>query len=150
MKIREAIRSDIASWSKLRTALWPNSEDDHISEIKKFFSGDSIDIEKVYVVDVKDDVVGFMELNIRNFAEGSRKPKVPYVEAWYIVPEHQGKGYGSQLMSYAEKWALSLGYNELASDTEIDNERSISMHSHLGFKEVERVVCFLKQLENTQ
>jgi aminoglycoside 6'-N-acetyltransferase I len=51
-------------------------------------------------------------------------------------------------MSYAEKWALSLGYNELASDTEIENEQSISIHSHLGFKEIERIVCFLKRLDN--
>ncbi len=148
MKIREATKTDIGSWSKLRTALWPNSDDEHISEINDFFSGDSIDIEKAYVVEVEGDIVGFMELNLRSFAEGSRKPVVPYVEAWYIVPEHQGKGYGSLLMNFAEKWALSLGYNELASDTEIENERSISMHAHLGFKEVERVVCFLKQLGN--
>lgn len=49
-------------------------------------------------------------------------------------------------MSYAEKWALSLDYSELASDAEVENERSISMHSHFGFKEVERIVCFLKKL----
>ena len=148
MNIREATKSDIESWSKMRTVLWPDTDDDHISEINDYFSGESIDIEKVYVVDIGDNVVGFMELNVRNFAEGSRKPKVPYVEAWYIEPSHQGKGYGSCLINHAEKWALSLGYSELASDTEVENERSISMHSHLGFKEVERVVCFLKKLGN--
>lgn len=147
MKIRDVTKSDTMAWSKMRTALWPETEDGHITEIKEYFSGDSIDIEKVYVVDVEGDVVGFIELNLRNFAEGSRKSTVPYVEAWFIEPDHQGKGYGSQLMSYAEKWALGLGYNELASDTEIDNKQSISMHAHLGFNEVERVVCFLKRLD---
>ena len=53
-------------------------------------------------------------------------------------------------MSCAEEWALSLGFDELASDAQINNEQSISMHSHLGFKEVDRMVCFLKQLETAK
>lgn len=54
-----------------------------------------MDIVQAYVAEFGSEVIGFMELNIRNFAEGSRKPKVPYVEAWYIKPEYQGKGYGN-------------------------------------------------------
>ena len=149
MTIREAIETDIEVWSRMRMVLWPDSEDNHVAEIHQYFSGKSIDIEQVYVIDIDGIVVGFMELNIRNFAEGSRKPKVPYVEAWYIDGDYRGQGYGSQLMRQAEEWALALGYNELASDTELENERSISMHSHLGFNEVERVVCFLKKLGDT-
>lgn len=148
MKIREVNKSDINSWSKMRTALWPDTQDGHLSEINEYFSGKSIDIEKVLIVEVDGEVVGFMELNIRNFAEGSRKPKVPYVEGWYISPDHQGNGYGKQLMLEAEQWAISMGYDELASDAEVDNKRSISVHKHLGFKETERVVCFLKKLED--
>lgn len=149
MIIREASEKDMLQWSMMRTALWPNTEDAHISEIKEFFSGSSIDIVQAFVVEVGSEIVGFMELNIRNFAEGSRNSKLPYVEAWYIRPEYQGEGYGKQLMQKAEHWAISQGYTELASDTEIDNHRSISMHKYLGFLETERIVCFLKKLENT-
>ena len=91
MEIREAKNSDIKGWLKLRMALWPDAEDEHLSEINKFFSEGSRFIEKVYVVDREGDLVGFMELNIRSYAEGSRKSKVPYVEGWYIVPEYQGQ-----------------------------------------------------------
>lgn len=148
MIIREAIEKDIEQWSEMRTSLWPETSDAHVTEIKEYFSGSSIDIVKTYVAESGSEIIGFMELNIRNFAEGSRNSKLPYVEAWYIKPEHQGNGYGKQLMKKAEQWAISQGYSELASDTEIDNHRSISMHKHLGFLETERIVCFLKKLKN--
>lgn len=148
MNIREANEDDIAHWSEMRSALWPDSEDNHIAEITDYFAGTSIDIVQTYMAEQDGNIVGFMELNIRNFAEGSRSPKLPYVEAWYIKPEFQGKGYGKTLMQRAEEWALSRGYSELASDTEVDNERSIAMHSHLGFRETDRIVCFLKKLNN--
>lgn len=144
--IRTATVADTAAWSAMRTALWPDTDDDHRAEIRAYFSGTSTDIVEVYVVEVEAELVGFMELNIRNFAEGSRSPRLPYVEAWYICPEHQNQGYGRQLMLRAEEWAVAQGYTELASDTEIDNERSIALHKALGFTETERVVCFLKRL----
>ena len=146
--IREVNRNDISAWSEMRTDLWPKTDDRHMSEIEEYFSGSSIDIVQVYVVEVVLEAVGFLELNIRNFAEGSRSPQLPYVEAWYIKPEYRGNGYGASLMKQAEKWAASKGYSELASDTEVENDLSIAMHKHLGFVETERVVCFLKKLNN--
>ena len=150
MIIREATEKDMEHWSEMRTALWPDTNDAHVSEINEYFTGSSIDIVQVYVAEVGAEIVGFIELNIRNFAEGSRNPKLPYVEAWYIKPAYQGKGYGKQLIQQAEQWAVAQGYSELASDTEIDNQQSIAIHKHLGFKETERIVCFLKRLNNAQ
>ncbi len=147
--IREAAREDIEQWAEMRAVLWPEASDDHISEIKEYFSGASIDIVQAYIAEAGSNIVGFLELNIRNFAEGSRSPKLPYVEAWYVKPEYQGRGCGKQLMQKAERWAISQGYSELASDTETDNHRSIAMHKHLGFIETERIVCFLKSLRKT-
>ncbi|RJP59728.1 MAG: GNAT family N-acetyltransferase [Ignavibacteriales bacterium] len=146
MLIREVSYTDISEWSKMRTSLWPDTEDNHITELEEYFSGKSIDIVQVYIVEVDKEVVGFMELNIRNFAEGSRLSKLPYIEAWYVKPKHQGKGFGKALIKKAEEWAISLGYTELASDTEINNHKSISLHKELGFIETERIVCFLKKL----
>lgn len=148
MNIRNATVADAGQWSLMRTALWPDTTDQHRAEIQAFFDGQAIDIVQVYVVEVAGDVVGFIELNIRNFAEGSRQSAVPYVEGWYIKPQYQGQHYGCALMARAEQWALSLGFNELASDTEIDNDKSIQLHKRLGFQETERVVCFLKSLSD--
>jgi aminoglycoside 6'-N-acetyltransferase I len=148
LHIREVMAADLDGWACLRGQLWPEDADQHPAELKQFFAGRSVDIIKAYVlVDGDDQVRGFMELNIRNFAEGSRSPRVPYVEAWYVSPEHQGQGWGKQFMHKAEQWALKMGHCELASDTEITNQHSIDVHKHLGFVETERVVCLLKQLK---
>lgn len=148
MIIREATHNDTPAWSKMRTDLWPETEDMHITEINEYFSGTSIDIVQAYVGEIGLEIIGFLELNIRNFAEGSRSPKLPYIEAWYIKPKYRGNGYGALLIQQAEKWAITKGYSELASDTELGNDRSIAMHKHLGFVETERIVCFLKKLTN--
>ena len=98
MIIREVSEKDIEQWSEMRTALWPETNDGHFTETKEYLSGLSIDIVQAYVAEVGSEIIGFMELNIRKFAEGSRNPKLPYVEAWYIKSEYQNKGYGKQLM----------------------------------------------------
>jgi aminoglycoside 6'-N-acetyltransferase I len=147
MHIREAKEGDLRQWSEMRAALFAKSSDDHVAELEDYFRGESIDITQAYIAVDESEIVGFLELNLRSYAEGSRSPRVPYVEAWYVKPEYQGRGYGRQLMLKAEWWAKDQGYSELASDTEIDNHRSIALHKHLGFVETDRMVCFLKQLD---
>ncbi|MDJ0956908.1 MAG: GNAT family N-acetyltransferase [Arenicellales bacterium] len=147
MKIRPAQTSDKQDWANMRYRLWPDSIDVHLDEIEEYFNGESIDIVQAYVVEDEDgSLVGFMELNIRNFAEGSRSPRLPYLEAWYVEEAYRGNGYGKKLMLMAENWAIDKGYSELASDTNIENETSIAMHKSLGFKETERIITFLKKL----
>lgn len=146
MPIRKIIIDDRQIWTRFRSELWPLSADTHADQIAEFFSGSSIDIEEVFVVenDAKE-VVGFIELNTREFAEGSRHPLVPYVEAWFVEKNHRHCGYGRELMEAAENWARQNGFSELASDTEITNARSIELHKEFGFEETERIVCFLKR-----
>ena len=147
MKSRKAKRDDHAVWADMRSQLWPSPETDHLSELEEYFSNTSIDIVQAYVIeDETETVAGFIELNLRNFAEGSRSPKVPYVEAWFVRSNCRGQGWGKRLMEQAEQWALEQGYSELASDTELVNTHSIAMHRALGFEETERIVCFLKKL----
>ena len=147
MDIRLIQRSDRDDWLLMRTALWPDSSDDHAREIDHYFTGTSPCIDQVYVCDIGDDTaVGFVELRIRNYAEGSNEIEVPYVEGWYVGPGFRRQGAGALLMAQAERWAKGLGYSEMASDAEIDNSRSIAAHLALGFEEVERAVCFLKKL----
>ena len=149
MNIRFVEKSDKETWSRFRGELWPESSDDHASEIESYFEGDSIDIDTVFIAENTDPTtVGFLELNIRNYAEGSRISPIPYIEAWYVAKQHRGKGIGRALIRAAEQWSIENGYTEIASDTTPENTNSINAHKHLGFQEVERVVCFLKQLRN--
>ena len=132
----------------MRNFLWPGSLKEHTDEINKYFSNEETDMIEVFVLEkTPGKLGGFIELNVRNYAEGSVSPKVPYVEGWYVDEDLRGRGYGRQLIKAAETWAIENGFNELASDAELQNPDSIAAHKALGFREVERIVCFLKKLK---
>lgn len=88
------------------------------------------------------------EVGLREFAEGISSSPVAFVEGWFIIPEQRRRGLGKALLDAAERWAVSRGCHELGSDTQASNHPSIDIHKHLGFKEVERLVCFLKRLKD--
>lgn len=90
--------------------------------------------------------VGFMEVWLREYAEGASSSPVGYVEGWYVEPEHRYRGIGRTLIEAGEDWVRSKGCTEMASDTEVDNGGSIHAHQHLGYTEVSRNVHFLKEL----
>jgi aminoglycoside 6'-N-acetyltransferase I len=90
---------------------------------------------------------GFIELNIRHYAEGTRASPVAYVEGWYIDLDLRGRGYGKQLINAAEGWTINRGFDILASDADLENADSIAAHKALGFEEVDRIVCFIKKLK---
>ncbi|MGZ3498278.1 MAG: GNAT family N-acetyltransferase [Vulcanimicrobiaceae bacterium] len=71
---------------------------------------------------------------------------IPHIEGWYVEPSARGNGVGRRLMSAAEIWASSLGFKEIASDTEIHNEASLRAHQACGFEEVDRLIKFRKAL----
>ena len=147
MNVREAIKEDIQEWLRMRTELWPDTNDQHLSEIETYFNDKAGNAVQVYVIENRDrNLIGFIELFVRNYAEGSVSRKVPYIEGWYIDSKFQNRGYGKLLEQKAEQWAKAHGYSELASDANIDNHQSIAIHKKLGFKETGRNVCFLKKL----
>ena len=147
MNIRPAKPTDAADWARMRQELWPSAIDEHKSEIARYFASVQIDVVEALVLERKTGKLGgFIEINIRNYAEGSLSNAIPYVEGWYIDPDLRGMGYGKKLMLAAETWAKEHQFDELASDAEIDNAGSIAAHKALGFMEVDRIVCFLKKL----
>ena len=147
MNVRRVNSGDRNEWARMRNALWPGSLEEHLDEIDKYFSKGEIEIAEVFVLERGDgELGGFIELNLRNYAEGSQSTKVPYVEGWYVDGDLRGRGYGKQLMQAGETWAIENGFAELASDAVLDNSDSIAAHKSLGFVEVERIVCFIKKL----
>ena len=129
--------------------MWPDSIETHRNELNNLFVGNSDNIVKVYVAESESaKIVGFIELNLRSFAEGSRSRLVPYIEGWFVEKAHRNRGVGKSLIDKAEQWAKECGFNELASDTELENQKSIAIHKKLGFNEIDRIVCFLKKLND--
>jgi aminoglycoside 6'-N-acetyltransferase I len=150
MLIRSVLPSDRSEWLRLLKGLYPHHpESEHTPSIDAFLAGtphpELLPIAVFVCEHPERGLCGFLELSVRNYAEGCSGP-TPYVESWYVDPQARGHGIGRALMETAEQWAREQGYSELASDAELENRASRRAHQALGFQEVERAVHFRKAL----
>ena len=149
MEIRAVKQSDRAEWARMRAQLYSSP---NLQEIDDWYeatkSGGTTLVGVAVLVAERGDgsLAGFVELGSRPYAEGCETSPVAYLEGWYVDPDDRLEGLGTRLIEAAETWALSHGYREIASDTEIDNKISLGAHLSLGYEEVERQVCFRKRL----
>ncbi|MDD2258323.1 MAG: aminoglycoside 6'-N-acetyltransferase [Bacilli bacterium] len=143
--ICSATIKDIETISKMALKMW---EDHTIEELLIEFENilknkDSV----VYIYYFKDNPVGFAHCQLRrDYVEGTHTPVVAYLEGIYIDKNNRRKGYAKDLLLMCEKWARQKGCIELASDCEIDNEVSFDFHQSVGFEEVNRIICFRKEI----
>lgn len=147
MKIREIVEADRRDWVRLREALWPGALSDHDEETRKHFAH-SLEAPIVFVAEADGRLVGFLELDFRNYAPGCESSPVPFIEGWYVEPALQGRGIGRALIEAAEARARAAGHHEIASDAEVENADGIAAHVAVGYEEVERVVCFRRSLRD--
>lgn len=147
-RVRAAEKRDIAAWAAMRHALWPDATREELrADVERFFCGESPYITAAFVAERDDGVpLGFIELNLRAYAEGCESSPVPHIEGWYVIPTARRIGVGTQLMHAAEEWALAHGFNELTSDTTERYPLSVRAHTSNGFTEAERLITFRKKL----
>ncbi len=136
-----------SQYSQLRRQLWPQGENECEQEALEILANQVR--WGVFLARLDSLPVGFVEVSLRDYAEGASVSPVAYLEGWFVVPGHRRRGIGQLLIHAAENWALSRGCTEIASDTLLDNAASIAAHQHLGYQEVERQVCFLKQIKSS-
>lgn len=138
--------ADAEAWIRLRTALWPESPEDHPEEIAAYFA--SPPPRSVCLVATGRDgaVVGFAEVGLRDYAEDCSTSPVGYLEGIYVEPEARTSGVGRALVRAGEEWARSMGCTEMASDRAVDNESSGRFHEAIGFSETVRLVAYRKDL----
>lgn len=130
-----------AYW-RLRALLWPM--DDAQCEREAIEVAES-PRWAVFVARRVGEVIAFLEVSLRDYAEGAETSPVGFLEGLYVEPQYRKQGVAAALVRAAEEWAWSQGCTEIASDAQIDNAVSIEMHGRLGYSEVERQVCFLKK-----
>jgi aminoglycoside 6'-N-acetyltransferase I len=147
MTVREIAQRDRAEWVRMRDALWPGFLADHEAETRTFFE-QRRSPAAVWIAEADGQVVGFLELEYRSYAEGCTSSPVPYIEGWYVDPSRRGQGIGRALVRAAEAHAFAAGHREIASDAQIDNTASIAAHGALGYEEVDRIVCFRRALSD--
>lgn len=147
--IRPLETRDVEVWAAMRARLWPHADaEDLLREAYAFIEDEAASfLDAVFIAE--DDTArpaGFLELSVRDFADGCDSAPVPHVEGWYIEPPARGLALGADLMHAAETWSVERGFSELASDTEVENVASQNAHAACGFEETERLVKFRKSL----
>jgi aminoglycoside 6'-N-acetyltransferase I len=105
-----------------------------------------------FLVRAKDDsAIGFINLSLRyDFVPDARQSPVAFVEGIYVKAAYRQQGLGAALIQFAEQWAKEQGCIDLASDVLIENTASYTFHTKVGFREVERVVFFIKPIAGSE
>ena len=143
--IRLVRESDLASWRELRANLYTEmTEAENIAETLAML--EPTPRQSVFVYEENGDVIGMVEVGLRDYAEGCNTSPVGYIEGWSVREDARRRGIGRALFAAAEDWARARGCTEIASDALLDNAISIEAHGRLGYTEIERHVCFRKPL----
>ncbi|MEJ7846825.1 MAG: aminoglycoside 6'-N-acetyltransferase [Pyrinomonadaceae bacterium] len=144
--VRPLEERDLNEWFRLRQLLWDATvEDDHKSEMLDII--EHSDSQLVLVAETGADIVGFLEVSLRSFAEDCETDHVGYLEGWFVDPAFRKMGIGGDLVRMAEMWVREKGCTEIASDAELGNEPSLAAHQKLGYEETSRLIHFRKGLD---
>jgi len=149
VKIIPAQELHRAAWLEMRVALWPECPSGESTlEINRILASEREDA--FLAVDESGAALGFAEVSTREFVDGCRSSPVGYLEGIYVRPEYRRQGIGAALVRAAEVWSRDRGCSEMGSDTELDNSASIAFHTAAGFRETDRQVVFLKDINRIE
>ncbi len=151
IKVRQAEISDQQELARMRTLLWPDaSMEAHRRELDAILRSrmnGTLPMAVLVAQSQDGTLAGFLEVGLRSHADGCEPTRpVGFVEGWFVRETSRKQGIGRALMRSAEEWSRRQGCLEMASDTWIDDERSISAHQALGFEVADRCVHFRKSL----
>jgi aminoglycoside 6'-N-acetyltransferase I len=144
VRIRPLNAGDRKAWLAMRTTLYVEDAGDEPIGLHE-------DIDRmladpawgVFAAEAPDgELVGFVELNERNYAEGCLTSPVPYIEGIWVAPAWRRRGVARQLLLAGMAWGQSRGRTEIASDVQLANLISQAVHTRLGFAETERLVTY--------
>ena len=143
--IRQASKEEAEVLSKMAVKIWDNNSADDL--VKEFceMTDDSNSICFIKYID--DKPVGFANASLRHdYVEGTETSPVGYLEGIYVEEEYRKQNIARELVKTCESWAKDMGCKEFASDCELTNLDSLAFHLAIGFSEVNRIICFKKDI----
>jgi aminoglycoside 6'-N-acetyltransferase I len=142
MKITPVTQNEFQEWQDLAQKLWPDCTTEHLLEILQSPR------QAVFLAwGETGDAIGFMNLSLRyDYVPDASQSPVAFIEGIYVDSPYRHQGMGRALIEYAQQWSKSKGCVQIASDALLENTDSHAFHASVGFREVERVVFFIKPL----
>ena len=143
--IKKAQAADAEILAGLAIQMW---EDHDPAELAEEFRDLAEKEDAACFIRYADDrPVAFAQCQLRyDYVEGTRSSPVGYLEGIFVSEEYRKNGFAAELLAECEKWAKDKGCTEIASDCELGNENSLKFHLSVGFEEVNRLICFRKEL----
>jgi aminoglycoside 6'-N-acetyltransferase I len=143
--IRRVTPADHPEWLRMRKLLWPTADPAGMAAELDSIMNDPM--TPVFVAERQGGgLCGLLEAGTRPYADGCDTTPVGYIEGWYVDEDVRGIGIGRALVSEAEDWAREHGLHEMASDTAVTNAAGFKAHLALGYKEMEHLIHFAKNL----
>lgn len=145
MTIEEITQKNLYALTELMLSLWPDcSLKEEYANCQRILEAEQ---ETCFLIKNEAEYIAFIQLAVRKeYVEGANSAPVAFVEGIFVKDEYRKLGLGKQLLDYAETWGKKMGCSQMGSDAEISNQISIDFHKKSGFREMNRVVCFLKDL----
>lgn len=143
--IREMNISDAPALATMALKIW---DSDDYDELKQEFVDMYDNTETTcFIKFIDDKPIGFANVSLRHdYVEGCETSPVAYLEAIYVDEEHRLLGYARELVKRCEDWGREQGAKEFASDCILTNTDSYKFHIAIGFTEVNRIICFKKEI----
>lgn len=147
MNVQYATISNQEALVQLMHELWPDAPIEELRmEVKLGLASKKM---HYFIASSDTKAIGFCQLSFRHdCVPGSSMSPTAYLEGIYVVESERQRGVAARLIDAAAMFATRHGCIELASDTELENESSQQFHEKIGFKEVERVVTYIKKLSH--
>ncbi len=145
MKVERLTGENIPQFARLAQALWSDSAvEEERANAERILQSD---VEACFLASNEQGCIGFIYLALRHdYVEGTNTSPVAYIEGIYVVQKYRRFGVGKRLVEAAGAWAREKGCSQLASDAELGNHFGIEFHQRTGFREVNRIVCFVQDL----
>ena len=126
--------------------LWPHHSYEELEE--EFTEILSSEKYGVLLCKVDDIFVGFNYVAIRqDYVEGSSSSPTGFIEGIFVKKTYRNKGIAKALARSGEQWAKAKGCTQMGSDVEFHNNSSYEFHKKIGYKEVNRIICFLRDID---
>ena len=131
--------------AEMAVQLWSSHT---VDELEKEFADLLNDGRTAFFIKFVNDVpVGFAQCSLRNeYVEGTSSSPVGYLEGIFVCEKYRNKGIAKELLTNCEKWAKTNDCVEFASDCDLDNIASLKFHKAMEFVEVNRIICFKKNI----
>ncbi len=145
-KIVGANKNNLSEQVTMVLDLWPDNTFEGLeTDMLDLIDGNK-DILLMSITD--ENTSGFIYISVRtDYVEGSDSSLVAYIEGIYIKPGFRKEGIARLLFKAGEDWAKDNGCTQIGSDIEWDNTVSYDFHRKIGFEEVNRIICFIKDIK---